>query len=96
MSCEQAKWSLRAVPIGRPSAYRPCRPFRSAPFGPFGPVFECLVDPGQWAGLRASLLGIADAGEDSLRFYFLGSDWKGKVEHHGAKPAWDPEGPLVV
>lgn len=59
-------------------------------------VFECLVDPGQWAGLRASLLGIADAGEDSLRFYFLGSDWKGKVEHHGAKAAWDPEGPLVV
>ena len=59
-------------------------------------VFECLVDAGQWAGLRASLLGIADAGEDSLRFYFLGSDWKGKVEHHGAKPAWDPEGPLVV
>ncbi|RKW43317.1 MAG: CRISPR-associated endonuclease Cas2, partial [Moraxella sp.] len=26
---------------------------------------------------------------DSLRFYHLGSKWRRKVEHHGAKPAVD-------
>ena len=26
---------------------------------------------------------------DSLRFYHLGSKWRHKVEHHGAKPAVD-------
>jgi len=34
--------------------------------------------------------------EDSLRFYFLGKNWKGRVEHIGVQKAYDPEGPLVV
>jgi CRISPR-associated exonuclease Cas4 len=34
--------------------------------------------------------------EDSLRFYFLGSNWRKRVEHVGAKPSYDPEGPLIV
>ena len=59
-------------------------------------VFECLVDPGQWAALRFRLLEEIDEGQDSLRFYFLGSNWKRRVEHVGAKPAYDPEGPLIV
>ncbi len=59
-------------------------------------VFECLVDPAQWVGLRARLLAEADATQDSLRFYFLGAEWKRRVEHSGAKPAYDPEGTLIV
>lgn len=59
-------------------------------------VFECLVDPGQWAALRFTLMEAIDEEEDSLRFYFLGSNWKRRVEHVGAKPAYDPEGPLIV
>lgn len=59
-------------------------------------VFECLVDPGQWAALRAILVQEIDSAVDSLRFYFLGSNWKRRVEHVGAKPSYDPEGPLVV
>jgi len=59
-------------------------------------VFECLVDPGQWAALRFRLLDEIDLNQDSLRFYFLGSNWKQRVEHVGAKPAYDPEGPLIV
>jgi CRISPR-associated protein Cas2 len=31
-----------------------------------------------------------------LRFYFLGNNWKGRVEHFGAKPTYDPEGPLIL
>jgi CRISPR-associated protein Cas2 len=59
-------------------------------------VFECLVDPAQWARLRARLVDEIDEDRDSLRFYFLGSNWKRRVEHVGAKPAYDPEGPLIV
>ena len=59
-------------------------------------VFECHVDPAQFVVLRARLLDIIDVKEDSLRFYFLGSNWKRRVEHVGAKAAMDLEGPLIA
>jgi len=59
-------------------------------------VFECIVDPDQWTRLRLKLLAEFNPGEDSLRFYFLGSNWRHRVEHHGTKPSLDLEGPLVV
>lgn len=59
-------------------------------------VFECLVDPAQWTELRHRLEETYDAGEDSLRYYFLGANWQRRVEHVGAKPSVDLEGPLVV
>ena len=59
-------------------------------------VFECIVDPAQWAFLRAKLVALIDESKDSLRFYFLGSNWRHRVEHVGAKPALDQEGPLVL
>jgi CRISPR-associated protein Cas2 len=59
-------------------------------------VFECLVDPAQWTALRHRLIQEIDEKEDSLRFYFLGANWRGRVEHVGAKEAMDPEGPLIV
>lgn len=59
-------------------------------------VFECEVDPAQWTRLRARLLSEFAAGEDSLRFYMLGANWKRRVEHHGAKPATDFDGPLII
>jgi CRISPR-associated protein Cas2 len=59
-------------------------------------VFECLVDPAQWAEFRARLQREFDPSEDSLRFYFLGSNWRRRIEHMGAKPSIDPEGPLIA
>jgi len=59
-------------------------------------VFECLVDPAQWTRLRQELIDIIEEKQDSLRFYFLGKNWKRRVEHVGAKPTYDPQGPLVV
>jgi CRISPR-associated protein Cas2 len=59
-------------------------------------VFECSVDPAQFTKLKASLLDEIDSKLDSLRFYFLGSNWRNRVEHFGAKPSIDPEGPLIV
>jgi CRISPR-associated protein Cas2 len=59
-------------------------------------VFECLVDPGQWKELRKRLLGLYNPEEDSLRFYQMGSNWKGDVEHHGAKAVAALDEPLVI
>lgn len=59
-------------------------------------VFECLVDPARWTDMRQRLVKEIDPEADSLRFYFLGSNWKRRVEHVGAKPTYDPEGLLVV
>lgn len=59
-------------------------------------VFECLLDPAQFAELKHLLKEIIDQEKDSLRFYHLGNSWKTKVEHIGAKPGYDPEGTLMV
>ena len=59
-------------------------------------VFECIVDPAQWATLKNRLISEIDPEKDSLRFYYLGSNWKHRVEHVGAKAAVDQEGPLIV
>jgi len=59
-------------------------------------VFECLLDPVQLADLRGKLEGIIDRDKDSLRFYNLGDNWQRRVDHVGAKPTYDPEGPMVV
>jgi CRISPR-associated protein Cas2 len=59
-------------------------------------VFECLVDSAKWASVRADLIREIEEETDSLRFYFLGDNWKRRVEHVGAKPSYDPQGPLVV
>jgi CRISPR-associated protein Cas2 len=58
-------------------------------------VFECEVDPAQWAALRARLTREIDPAHDSLRFYRLGAEGRRRVEHVGAKPVLDLEGPLV-
>lgn len=52
-------------------------------------VFECVVDPAQWTILRQHLIDEIDPELDSLRFYFLGSNWKRRIEHVGAKKSID-------
>lgn len=59
-------------------------------------VFECKVDPAQWTALRALLLREMNPKEDSLRFYRLGSNWRRRIEHVGAKKGYDPDAPLVM
>jgi len=59
-------------------------------------VFECLVDPAQWTMLRRRLEDAIDSSQDSLRYYFLGANWQKRIEHVGAKPSFDQEGPLIV
>ncbi len=59
-------------------------------------VFECQVDPAQWTRLKLRLLSEFDPDQDSLRFYYLGSNFKRRIEHHGAKPIVDLDGPLLL
>lgn len=59
-------------------------------------VFECLVDPSQFFVLKNSLCEMMDQEKDSLRFYFLGDNWQNRVEHHGTKKGYDPEGTLFA
>jgi len=59
-------------------------------------VFECKIDQAQFVALRNKILAIADCELDSVRFYFLGNEWDGRVEHHGSKPTLNIDGPLLV
>ena len=58
-------------------------------------IFECEIDSAQWVHLRKRLLSIINPEKDSLRFYFLGSNWRRRIEHLGAKPSLDFSGPLI-
>ena len=59
-------------------------------------VFECVVDPAQFAELRHRFEEIIDHKKDSIRYYFLGSNWKHKVEHVGVETSIDLEDTLIV
>lgn len=59
-------------------------------------VFECQLDPARFAALKGRLTDLIDPKEDSLRFYHLGKNWRRRVEHLGAKPSVDLDGPLIV
>jgi CRISPR-associated protein Cas2 len=59
-------------------------------------VFECILDPAQWALLKHRLIDLIDKESDSLRFYYLGSNWRRRIEYVGVKKSLDQEGPMVV
>lgn len=59
-------------------------------------VFEVDVDYGTFLKLKNRLMKIIDEEQDSLRFYYLGNNWKRRVEHIGAKETYDPEGSLIL
>jgi CRISPR-associated protein Cas2 len=59
-------------------------------------VFECLIEPAQFADLKHHLETIIDKEKDSIRYYYLGNAWKNKIEHCGVNQNFDMEGPLLV
>lgn len=58
-------------------------------------VFECVMDSAKFLEVKHKLEGIIDKESDSLRFYYLGNNYKNKVEHIGAKETFDLEGVLI-
>ena len=59
-------------------------------------VFECNVDASQYKRLQAELKELIDSETDSLRFYTLGNNYQGKVEHFGSKQTYEAEGVLMI
>lgn len=59
-------------------------------------VFECILETAKCKELQHKLCQIIDEETDSLRFYYLGKNYRSKVEHFGAKETFDLEGPLIL
>lgn len=58
-------------------------------------VFECVMDAAKCREVKEILLKIIDRDEDSIRFYYLGNNYKTKGEHYGVKESLDMEGVLL-
>ena len=59
-------------------------------------VFECLITEAQLVGLKATLASIINDTTDSIRFYFLGSNWKRRIEKIGKETSYDPTETLII
>jgi CRISPR-associated protein Cas2 len=59
-------------------------------------VFECVVEPAQWEILKNRLLSIYNEEEDSLRFYYLGSNWQRRLERFGKGKNINIEDPFII
>ena len=59
-------------------------------------VFECIIDSARLKRLQASLEKQINPEKDSLRYYYLGDQWRNRVEHVGAKQGLDLEGTLIA
>jgi CRISPR-associated protein Cas2 len=59
-------------------------------------VFECVMDSAKCREVQHILEQIIDKEKDSLRFYFLGNNYRNKVLHIGSKESYDVEGTLIV
>ena len=59
-------------------------------------VFECLITEAQLVGLKATLASIINDTTDSIRFYFLGSNWKRRIEKIGKETSYDPTDTLII
>ncbi len=59
-------------------------------------VFECLLTEVQFVTLKAILISIINDTKDSIRFYFLGNNWKNKIEQIGKQTSYDPTKALII
>lgn len=58
-------------------------------------VFECVIDAAKCREVKHILEDIINKEKDSLRFYYLGNQYKTKVEHIGAKRTVPVDEPLI-
>lgn len=59
-------------------------------------VFECQADAATWCVLKQKLLAEINEERDSLRFYYLGNNFKTNVEHYGTRPSISVDEPLIL
>lgn len=58
-------------------------------------VFECVMDAAKCREVKQILSDLIDKDKDSLRFYYLGDNYKTKIEHIGAKDTIKVDEPLI-
>ncbi len=59
-------------------------------------VFECLLTEAQFIRLKSTLSSIIEDSLDSIRFYFLGNNWKNNIEQVGKLTSFDPTEALII
>lgn len=59
-------------------------------------VFECILDNAQCVSLKAKLRELIDEEVDSLRFYYLGNQYKTKVESIGVERGVSADDILIM
>lgn len=59
-------------------------------------VFECILNEAQFVILRSKIASIIDKDLDNVRFYFLGNNWKRRVEFIGKSTSIDVTSELII
>ena len=59
-------------------------------------VFECILDATKCKEVQHILENIIDKDRDSLRYYYLGDNYRHKVKHIGAKQSLNVEDTLII
>ena len=59
-------------------------------------TFECVLEPAVFADLKHRLEAEIDKKKDSLRFYYMGSNWHNRIEHMGVKSSYNPEADTLM
>ena len=58
-------------------------------------VFEINLEYGKFILLKDRLVKLIDPKVDNLRFYYLGNNWKKRIEQFGVEQKYDSEGVLM-
>lgn len=59
-------------------------------------VFECRLSEAQFVVLRNKLENIMNHDLDNIRFYFLGKNWKNRIESIGKQMVMDIDEELII
>jgi len=59
-------------------------------------VFECEVPWDKLIQMKQDLLDVINQKTDSLRIYYLGNNWEGKIEHFGVKKIQSMEKDVLI
>ncbi len=59
-------------------------------------VFECILDNAQCIKLKTLLVDIIDEKTDSLRMYYLGNQYKTKIERFGVEHGTAADDVLIL
>lgn len=59
-------------------------------------VYECEVSEQEFLIMKSKILKIINDEEDSVRFYRLGTKYKNKIEHYGAKKSYDVTDAFII